>query len=292
MNRLGASPDGLPPLRDIIKTHDLSAKKSLGQNFLLDFNLTRRIARLAGPLAGCTVFEVGPGPGGLTRALLLEGAKHVVAVERDERCLPALNDIARHTGQRLTIKSQDALLFDFAAHAKAHAGPKIIAANLPYGLATALLVNWLQTDPWPPWFQRMVLMFQKEVAERIVAKPGSKAYGRLAVIAQWRTRPEIVMNLPPEAFTPPPKVASAVVAFHPLAPQGPTPDIATVGRVTAAAFGQRRKMLRSSLKTLARDPAQLLDAAGINPAHRAEDVAVHDFVRLAYVLEKSSASRF
>ncbi len=291
MSRPGASPDGLPPLREVIQAHGLRAKKSLGQNFLLDFNITRRIARFAAPLEATTVFEVGPGPGGLTRALLLEGAHQVVAIERDDRCLPALQEIQALEAQRLTIKNDDALLFDWTAHAKTHPGRKVIAANLPYGIATVLLINWLQTDPWLPWFSRMVLMFQKEVAERIVAKPGSKAYGRLAIIAQWRTRPEIVMTLQPEAFTPPPKVASAVVAFEPVKAQGPNPNVATLGRVTAAAFGQRRKMLRSSLKTLVADPAALLEAAGINPMQRAEDIAVHDFVRLSYVYEKFNAGR-
>ncbi len=291
MNRPGASPDGLPPLRDVIQTHGLSAKKNLGQNFLLDFNITRRIARLAGPLKGTTVFEVGPGPGGLTRALFLEGAKHVVAIERDDRCLPALQEIANLDERHLTLHSDDALAFNWTAAAKTHPGPKVIAANLPYGVATALLINWLQTEPWPPWFSRMVLMFQKEVAERIVAKPATKAYGRLAVIAQLRTRAEIVMTLQPEAFTPPPKVASAVVSFTPVKNNGPTPNVVILGRVTAAAFGQRRKMLRASLKTLTPDPAALLDAAGINPMHRAEDISVHDFARLAYIYEKLSSGR-
>jgi len=290
MNRPGASPDGLPPLREVIQTHGLSAKKNLGQNFLLDFNITRRIARFAGPLNGATVFEVGPGPGGLTRALFLEGAKHVVAIERDDRCLPALQEIANLDSHQLTLHSDDALVFDWAAAATSHPGPKVIAANLPYGVATALLINWLQTEPWPPWFTRMVLMFQKEVAERIVAKPGTKAYGRLAVIAQWRTRPEIVMTLQPDAFTPPPKVASAVVSFVPVKNDGPAPHVTTLGRVTAAAFGQRRKMLRASLKTLTPDPAALLEAAGINPMDRAEDITVHDFARLAYVYEKFGAN--
>ena len=286
MTRPGASPDGLPPLRDVIKSHDLTAKKSLGQNFLLDFNITRRIARLACPLDDVTVFEVGPGPGGLTRALLVEGAKKVIAIERDVRCLPALNEIADLHDGRLEVFSQDALLFDWTARAHNYKGPKVVAANLPYGIATALLINWLQTDPWPPWFQRMVLMFQKEVAERIVAKPGTKAYGRLAVIAQWRTRPEIAMTLQPEAFTPPPKVASAVVVFQPQAAKGPNPSVGVLGQVTAAAFGQRRKMLRSSLKSLVDDPASLLEAANINPMLRAENIPVHDFVRLASIFEK------
>lgn len=291
MSRPGASPDGLPPLRAVIQSHGLSAKKSLGQNFLLDFNVTRRIARFAVPLEATTVFEVGPGPGGLTRALLLEGAHHVVAIERDDRCLPALREIQAHVGERLTVQSQDALWLNWVVETKPYSGRKVIAANLPYGIATSLLVNWLQTDPWPPWFACMVLMFQKEVADRIVATPGTKAYGRLAVITQWRTRPRIVMTLKPEAFTPPPKVASAVVVFEPVLEQGPTPSSASLGKVTAAAFGQRRKMLRSSLKTLVNDPANLLDAAGLNPMQRAEDISVHDFVRLAYIFEKLSGER-
>lgn len=291
MTRPGASPDGLPPLRDVIKTHDLSAKKSLGQNFLLDFNITRRIARLAGPLEGATVFEVGPGPGGLTRALLLEGAKHVVAIERDPRCLPALSEIADHAPEQLSVISHDALLYNWAEAAAVHPGPKLIAANLPYGVATALLVNWLQTDPWPPWFQRMTLMFQKEVAERIVAAPSTKAYGRLAVLAQWRTKAEIVMTLPPDAFSPPPKVASAVVVLRPAKADGRAPHIDTLGRVTAAAFGQRRKMLRAALKSLVAHPADLLDAAGLSQTQRAENLSVHEFARLAYVYEHSKAGQ-
>ncbi|MCH9764705.1 MAG: 16S rRNA (adenine(1518)-N(6)/adenine(1519)-N(6))-dimethyltransferase RsmA [Alphaproteobacteria bacterium] len=291
MNRPGASPDGLPPLRDVIKAFDLKAKKSLGQNFLLDFNITRRIANLAGPLNGVTVIEVGPGPGGLTRALLMEGAHHVVAIERDARCLPALEDIANHTGSKLTVHNSDALGFDWVNQAANLPGPKVIAANLPYGVATQLLVQWLHTEPWPPWFQRMVLMFQKEVAERIVAKPGSKAYGRLAVLTQWRARPEIVMTLQPDVFTPPPKVASAIVVFHPLTATGQNPRTESLGKVTAAAFGQRRKMLRASLRTLVPNPIDLLEAAGLGSTIRAEDVSVHEFVRLALVFEKSNAGR-
>lgn len=285
-----ASPDGLPPLRDVITTYDLTAKKSLGQNFLLDFNITRRIARLADSLDATTVFEVGPGPGGLTRALLMEGAKHVVTIERDDRCRPALQQIIDHVSGRLTVRHDDALATDWPALADQFPAPKMIVANLPYGIATALLINWLETEPWPGWYQRMVLMFQKEVAERIVAEPGTKAYGRLAVISQWRTRARIALTLPPEAFTPPPKVASAVVVFDPVRAEGPAPRIATLGRVTAAAFGQRRKMLRASLKTLVADPLPLLDAAGINPTRRAETLSVHEFVRLAYVIEKMNGT--
>lgn len=289
--RPGASPDGLSPLRDVIRRYGLDAKKSLGQNFILDLNLTRRIARAAGPLAGRTVVEVGPGPGGLTRALLLEGAKRVVAVERDARCLPALAEIAeRHPGQ-LSVTEGDALEADWPALIAPESGKAIIAANLPYGVATMLLINWLESEPWPPWWSRMVLMFQKEVAERIVASPGSKAYGRLAVISQWRAETRIVMTLKPEAFTPPPKVASAVVEFVPRPEPTPACSVKTLGQVTAAAFGQRRKMLRASLRTLVPNPEELLDAAGLAPDLRAERLSVREFAKLAYVYERSRAGR-
>jgi 16S rRNA (adenine1518-N6/adenine1519-N6)-dimethyltransferase len=289
--RAGASPDGLPPLRDVIGALGLKAKKSLGQNFLLDLNLTRRIARAAGPLQGRTVVEVGPGPGGLTRALLLEGAQRVVAIERDARCRPALEAIAAHYPGRLDLHFGDALNAHWRELLGARAGKAIIAANLPYAVATLLLVQWLQTEPWPPWFERMVLMFQKEVAERIVAQPGTKAYGRLAVLAQWRTKVHLVLTLPREAFTPPPKVASAVVEFVPFADPAPPCRAPVLGQVTAAAFGQRRKMLRTSLKQLVADPEALLSAAGIAGNLRAEDLAVKDFARLALVFERSKAGR-
>ena len=211
-----ASPDGLPPLGEVVRSLELSAKKSLGQNFILDLNLTRRIARAAGPLAGKTVVEVGPGPGGLTRALFLEGAERVVAVERDERCRPALDAIAERYPGRLAVHYGDALEADWRALAAGSAAKPVIAANLPYNVATLLLIGWLESEPWPPWYERMVLMFQKEVAERIVAAPGIKAYGRLAVIAQWRTRPRLLFTVKPEAFTPPPTVSSAVVEFMPI----------------------------------------------------------------------------
>lgn len=291
MTRSGTSPDGLPPLREVIARHDLRAKKSLGQNFLLDFNLTRRIARFAAPLEETTVFEVGPGPGGLTRALLIEGAAHVMAIERDERCLPVLHQISDHADGRLSVLRHDAMLFDWQDAARRSPGRKLIAANLPYGIATALLVNWLQTEPWPPWFAAMVLMFQKEVAERIVAHPDTKAYGRLAVLAQWRTQAKIVMHLPPEAFTPPPKVASAVVEFTPILRTGRVPSVAALGRVTGAAFGQRRKMLRAALKSLVANPGELLDAANIDQTQRAENLSVKEFARLAYIFEHSRAGR-
>jgi 16S rRNA (adenine1518-N6/adenine1519-N6)-dimethyltransferase len=289
--RSGASPDGLPPLRDVIRAHGLAAKKSLGQNFILDLNLTRRIARLAAPLAGRTAVEVGPGPGGLTRALLLEGAERVVAVERDERCLPALAEIAARYPGRLDVYPGDALEADWKQHLGTGVGKPVIVANLPYGVATMLLVGWLESEPWPPWFDRLVLMFQKEVAERIVAAPGSKAYGRLAVIAQWRCQARIAMTLKPEAFTPPPKVASAVVELIPKPIAAPPASVKVLGRVTAAAFGQRRKMLRVSLRQIVDNPEQLLAAAGIAPEQRAEQLSVADFARLAYVFERWPSSR-
>ena len=287
----GASPDGLPPLREVIRKHGLAAKKSLGQNFILDLNLTRRIARAAGPLTGRTVVEVGPGPGGLTRALLLEGASRVVAVERDERCLPALAEISARYPNRLSVHSGDALEADWPTLTGSSAQKAIIVANLPYSVATLLLVGWLEAEPWPPWYERMVLMFQKEVAERIVAAPGSKAYGRLGVIAQWRANARIVMSLKPEAFTPPPKVASAVVELVPKPIGNPPASVKVLGKVTAAAFGQRRKMLRVSLKQLVPNPEELLEAASIASEQRAEQLSVNDFARLAYVFERWPATR-
>ncbi len=287
----GTSPDGLPPLRDIIRSLRLSAKKSLGQNFILDLNLTRRIARAAAPLESVTVIEVGAGPGGLTRALLLEGAGRVVALERDDRCLPALEMIAaRHPG-RLSVHMEDALDADWPNLVGGMSSDIVIAANLPYNIATRLLIGWLETEPWPPWWSRMLLMFQKEVAQRIVAEPATKAYGRLAVISQWRTQPRVVMTLGPEAFTPPPAVASAVVEFVPRAKPEPPCSVVTLGRVTAAAFGQRRKMLRQSLKSLEVEPAELLTAAGIDPQQRAEQLAVTDFARIARLLDAAAGKR-
>ncbi len=282
----GASPDGLPPLGEVIRELGLSARKSLGQNFILDLNLTRRIARAAGPLAGRTVLEIGPGPGGLTRALLIEGAERVIAVERDERCQPALAAIAARYPGKLEVRFDDAVATDLPSLVPPSAGKPIIAANLPYNVATILLIGWLESEPWPPWFQRMVLMFQKEVAERIVAEPGSKAYGRLAVIAQWRTRPKLLFSLRPEAFTPPPKISSALVEFTPIEVPSPPCSVRTLGQVTAAAFGQRRKMLRQSLRALVPDPEALLAAAGIVSTLRGEVLSVGDFARLAYVFER------
>jgi 16S rRNA (adenine1518-N6/adenine1519-N6)-dimethyltransferase len=284
--RAAASPDGLPPLSQVIAELGLVARKSLGQNFILDLNLTRRIARAAGPLNGTPVVEVGPGPGGLTRALFLEGAECILAVERDERCRPALEAIEGRYPGRLSVHYGDARDADWSKLAPQRGRRPVIAANLPYNVATVLLVGWLESEPWPPWYQRMILMFQKEVAERIVAAPGSKAYGRLAVMAQWRTRPRLLFSLSSEAFTPPPRVASAVVQFTPIERPAPACAAATLGRVTAAAFGQRRKMLRQSLKTLSAEPEALLAAAGIAPTLRAEALSVADFARLAYVCER------
>jgi 16S rRNA (adenine1518-N6/adenine1519-N6)-dimethyltransferase len=270
--------DDLPPLRDVIRRHELAARKSLGQNFLLDLNLTARIARAAGPLDGVTVVEVGPGPGGLTRALLTAGAAHVVAVERDRRCVAALGEIAAHYPGRLTIIEGDALQFEARPHL---AGARArIVANLPYNVATALLVGWLTHEPWPPWYDAMVLMFQREVAERIVAAPGSKSYGRLSVLAGWRSEARTLFDVAPSAFVPPPKVISSVVRLVPRQSPLACPS-AALQRVTEAAFGQRRKMLRQSLKTLGVDPAPLVDAAGIAGTARAEDVPVAGFVAMA-----------
>ncbi len=282
-------PDGLPPLRNVIERYGLNAKKSLGQNFLLDLNLTRKIARLAGDLSERTVVEIGPGPGGLTRALLIEGAKRVIAIERDDRCLPALADISARYPGRLDVHADDALKVDWR-HLLGDTASASLVANLPYGVASLLLVNWLETEPWPLWFDRMVLMFQREVAERIVAAPKSKAYGRLSVLAQWRTEARIVMQLPPEAFTPAPKVSSAIVEFRPIAQPQPPCRVKTLARVTAAAFGQRRKMLRSSLKQITAFPELLLRRADLAPERRAEDLSVSDFARLAAIIDESEAA--
>jgi 16S rRNA (adenine1518-N6/adenine1519-N6)-dimethyltransferase len=270
--------DGLPPLRDVIRKYDLIAKKSLGQNFLLDLNLTGRIARAAGPLAGVTVIEIGPGPGGLTRALLDQGAARVIAVERDARAIGALQEIAAHYPDRIAAIEADALAFDPRPYLGD--GPVRIVANLPYNIATVLLTGWLESDVWPPFFDRLVLMFQREVAERIVAAPNTKAYGRLSVLAQWRTQPKILFDIAPSAFVPPPKVTSSVVELIPRGAPDPCDRIA-LRRVAEAAFGQRRKMLRQSLKSLIPDPLPLLEAADIAPTDRAEDIPIEGFVRLA-----------
>jgi len=272
----------LPPLRAIIEELELSARKSLGQNFLLDLNLTRRIAREAGPLSGENVLEIGPGPGGLTRALLLEGAAHVLVVERDPRCLPALEQIAAASEGRLSIHMGDALACD---ESKLVDGTAVhVVANLPYNVGTPLLVKWLSTDSWPPWFKSLTLMFQREVAERIVATPGSHAFGRLSIISQWRTRPRILFDVNRSAFTPAPKVTSSVVRFD-LLPQ-PRGDAALkdLERVTAAAFGQRRKMLRSSLRSLGPFSDRMIEMAQLDPTSRAEEVAVEGFAALARAL--------
>ena len=273
--------DDLPPLREVIRTHDLAARKSLGQNFLLDLNLTARIAHLAGPLEQCTVYEIGPGPGGLTRALLAAGANRLVVIERDARCLPALQEISDYYPGKMDIHNEDAMTFEYAAPSP-DKQIKIIA-NLPYNIATKLLIDWLRVPQWPPFYQSMTLMFQKEVALRICADYGSKAYGRLAVISQWRTRPEIVMKLPARAFTPPPKVDSTVVHFVPIAPLGEDCRLEDLETVSAAAFGQRRKMLRSSLKQISSTPLELLHNAGIAPEKRAEQLTIHEFTKLAQV---------
>jgi 16S rRNA (adenine1518-N6/adenine1519-N6)-dimethyltransferase len=277
-----SAPDGLPPLRDVIRDLGLQARRSLGQNFLLDFNLTRRIARAGAPLAEATIVEVGPGPGGLTRALLLEGAKRVIAIEKDARCLPALAAIAARYPGRLEVIGADAMDIDYASLPLQR--PARIVANLPYGVATPLLIGWLKTSPWPPWFDRLVLMFQREVALRIVAKPGGKDYGRLSVLTQWRTTPRLLFGIPAAAFTPRPKVESAVVEFVPRESPDPACDVQALERVTAAAFGQRRKMLRSSLRQLTPDSETLLGPLGIDPKARAEELQVADFCRIANAL--------
>lgn len=274
--------DGLPPLREVINSHGLIAKKQLGQNFLLDLNLTSKIARAAGDLAGSDVLEVGPGPGGLTRGLLAEGARRVLAVEKDARCLPALDQIAAAYPGRLQVINGDALEVDVLAHLTP---PIKIVANLPYNVGTELLVRWLTPRDWPPFWDSLTLMFQKEVAERIVAQPGSKAYGRLAILAQWRAEAKIVMTLPPEAFVPAPKVHSAVVRLTAL-PQPRYPaDAAILGRVVAAGFNQRRKMLRASLRGVAPEIEAKLEAAGIAPTARAEEIPLERFCALARVIE-------
>jgi 16S rRNA (adenine1518-N6/adenine1519-N6)-dimethyltransferase len=277
--------DGLPPLREVIAAHGLAARKALGQNFLLDLNLTGRIARVAGDLAGCDVLEVGPGPGGLTRALLAAGARHVVAIEKDARCLPALAEIAAHWPGRLSVIEGDALALAADPSALPLRPPVRIVANLPYNIGTELLVRWLTPPAWPPFWTSLTLMFQREVAERIVAAPGSGAYGRLSILAQWRCEVRIALSLPPEAFTPPPKVRSAVVHLRALDAPRFAADPATLARLTAAAFGQRRKMLRGSLRGLAPDIETILVATGIDPTARAEEIPIEAFCALARALD-------
>ncbi|WP_108483289.1 16S rRNA (adenine(1518)-N(6)/adenine(1519)-N(6))-dimethyltransferase RsmA [Oceaniglobus ichthyenteri] len=277
--------NGLPSLAKVVAAHDLAAKKSLGQNFLLDLNLTEKIARQAGDLSQCDVLEVGPGPGGLTRGLLLHGARRVLAVEKDPRCLAALGEIAAVSGGRLQVVEGDALDVDVRALLTP---PIKVVANLPYNVGTELLVRWLDPGPrdedWPPFWSSLTLMFQREVAERIIAQPGGKAYGRLAILSQWRSTPRIVMSLPPEAFTPAPKVHSAVVHFDRLdEPRFPAPS-KVLFRVVAMAFNQRRKMLRAALKGAAPDIEDRLIAAGIAPTQRAEQVSLEQFCALARTL--------
>ena len=273
--------DDLPPLREVIREYSLSARKSLGQNFLLDLNLTARIARAAGPLEDATVIEIGPGPGGLTRALLALGAAHVIAVEHDERVIPALQAIARRYPGRLEIVNADALTFDpkpYLGSSKAK-----IVANLPYNIGTNLLIGWLSIEPWPPWYDMMVLMFQREVAERIVAHADEEAYGRLGVLANWRAETKILFDISPAAFVPQPKVTSSVVRLVPREKPEPC-DRRALEQVAAAAFNQRRKMLRQSLKSLPADPLKLLAAADIDPTRRAETVPISGFVAMAHEL--------
>ncbi len=278
----------LPPLRDVIKDAKLSAKKSLGQNFLLDLNITRRIANAAGPLAGVTVLEIGPGPGGLTRALLLEGAAKVIAIERDERFRTALAQIEERSQRRLAALFSDAMKTNYPVIA-AETGATRVVANLPYNIATPLIAGWLTEDQWPPWYDKLVLMVQREVAERLVAETGCENYGRLAVLAQFRAQPRILFTLPPSVFTPPPKVSSALIEIVPRRSGAGAVSIGLLERITAAAFGQRRKMLRSSLASLGADTAVLLRDAGIDPAERAERLTVSDFTTLAHHLGQQQA---
>ena len=285
--------DGLPPLREVVAAYELDARKSLGQHFLFDLNLTRRIARASGPLSGAVVVEVGPGPGGLTRALLAEGAKKVIAIERDDRCLAALGEIAAHWPGRLEIIAGDALeIRPETLVERAEGAPLRVCANLPYNIATPLLTGWLEAEPWPPFFDRLTLMFQREVALRIVATPAQRAdYGRLAVLAGWRTSARLLFDVPASAFTPAPKVTSSVVELVPRAAPEPC-DRGTLSTLTQAAFGQRRKMLRQSLKGFAAarrlDLAALLQAAGLDPTRRAEEVDIAGFAALARAAEKLS----
>jgi 16S rRNA (adenine1518-N6/adenine1519-N6)-dimethyltransferase len=274
--------DGLPPLREVIAAHGLSAKKGLGQNFIFDFNLTRRIAREAGVKA-TTVYEVGPGPGGLTRALIAEGAKRVIAVERDLRCIPALHEIALAKPGRLELVAGDALKIDERAlFAKLGVQePVAVVANLPFNVGTALLIKWLTVPEWPPWWESLTLMFQKEVARRIVAEVGDEEYGRLSLLAQWRSRARILFDVSKSAFVPPPKVTSAVLRIEPLSAPRCEADLADLEAVTAAAFGQRRKMLRGSLRGLTSESDGLLEAAGVDGTARPEELGLAQFCALA-----------
>ncbi|WP_370323437.1 16S rRNA (adenine(1518)-N(6)/adenine(1519)-N(6))-dimethyltransferase RsmA [Salipiger bermudensis] len=275
--------DNLPPLRDVIATHQLIAKKALGQNFLLDLNLTARIARIPGDLSKMDVLEVGPGPGGLTRGLLSEGARRVLAIEKDARCLPALAEIAAAYPGRLEVIEGDALEIDPLAYLEP---PIAICANLPYNVGTELLIRWLTPPAWPPVWSSLTLMFQKEVAERIVAQPGGKAYGRLAILSQWRTDARIALTLPPGAFTPPPKVSSAVVHLTALPEPRYPANPKTLERIVAMAFNQRRKMLRAALKGAAPDIEDRLRSVGIPPTERAEQVPLEAFCALARTFDR------
>jgi 16S rRNA (adenine1518-N6/adenine1519-N6)-dimethyltransferase len=277
--------DDLPPLREVISRHGLRAKRSLGQNFLLDLNLTARIARAAGPFGDATIVEIGPGPGGLTRALLAEGAGRIIAVERDQRALAALAEIAERYPGRLEVVAGDALAFDPGALLRGERAR--IVANLPYNIATVLLVSWLTLEPWPPWYDRLVLMFQREVAERIAARPGSKSYGRLSVLAGWRSEARILFDVAASAFVPAPKVTSTLVELVPR--PAPLPcDADALQRVTQAAFGQRRKMLRQSLRSLGVEPKALLEPAGIAETARAEEISIEGFVALAHAWRRTA----
>ena len=275
------TPPPLPPLREVIQTHGLSARKSLGQNFLLDLNLTGKIARRAGDLTKCDVLEIGPGPGGLTRALLDEGARKVVAIEMDDRCQPALQQISNAYDGRLTTLFGDALKIDPGKHLNS---PVRVVANLPYNVGTELLIRWLTPEIWPPFWQSLTLMFQKEVALRITAQPGSKAYGRLSILSQWRTDPKLAFELPPSAFTPPPKVTSAVVHFERLETPRYPANQKNLTEVVARAFNQRRKMMRASLKGLLPDIETHLHAANIDPKTRAEQVSLEQFCALSEIV--------
>ncbi|MEJ2120250.1 MAG: 16S rRNA (adenine(1518)-N(6)/adenine(1519)-N(6))-dimethyltransferase RsmA [Alphaproteobacteria bacterium] len=287
-SEIAAAIEALPPLREVIARHHLRARGALGQHFLTDLNLTDRIARAAGPLEDALVFEVGPGPGALTRSLLCAGAAHVIAVERDARCVEALQELVGAAEGRLTVIEGDALETDPAALSAAHGGVPIrIVANLPYNIGTALLTKWLGQARA---FASLTLMFQKEVAERLIANPGSKAYGRLSVVTQWLCDVERLFNLPAEAFVPPPKVASSVVQLTPRAEPLAPAEMADLERVTAAAFGQRRKMVRSSLKSLGSDVGAMLAVAGVEPTARAEDLPVDAFCALARALTTGPAA--
>ena len=276
--------DGLPPLREVIATHDLSAQKKFGQNFLFDLNLTGRIARAAAPLDDATVIEIGPGPGGLTRALLFNGAKNLTVIERDPRCQPVLEQISNHYPDALHVIDGDALDVDVT---KLGPAPRKIVANLPYNVGTQLLLGWLmQIDQ----FASLTLMFQKEVAERVVARPKTKAYGRLSVLCQYLCDCDILFDVHRSAFTPPPKVTSAVVQLRPKADRGTDINLDSLAQITQAAFGQRRKMLRASLKTLNVNVGELLAKSGITETVRAEELSVADFVRLTQVHDQMAAS--